>query len=251
MFSKFSVSKALLISLSFFVSHVANAELTQVSVLITPDKTDCSGANAYFDDPNTTTNSFSDCRIFVENGEDALAYLSDVIIKLDVSEEDKDFYVDTDGISTNYTDKIDRIDFTTMKFDDGDKNTSGSWVYNNGEYTYPDIRFWTAKAGDDFLLFWQVDSKEVPGNCLEGTNDLNLSYNCMSLAQSVTEGTWSTPNTNTNSLSHITFFGGLCSEDDTNYDTNCGTTTQVPEPASIALFGLALLGLAARRKSSF
>jgi len=242
MFSKFSFSKALFISLSFFISFAANAALTQVSVFIASNN-ECSGANHTF----STGGGFSNCQIFVKDANGTNQYLSDVIIKFD-----GDLTVDTDGISNNYINDIDAIndfDFSQLT----DKNKAGTWVYNDGEFTYPDIRFWLAKSGSNstagFNLYWKVDSDNISDTCKEGTDAFNLTFACMSLAESVTTGTWATPENK--ELSHITFFGGLCEETDANDGPNCGTTTQVPEPASIALFGLALLGLAARRKNSF
>lgn len=237
-------SKALLLSLSLFISYAANAELTQVSVLITEESNDC-GNNKYFDDPNDGTNGFESCRIFVENGNE-LAYLSDIIIKFGGNDEDFD---NSHQISSNYDGQVQASDFDVTF---NGTNTSGSWVYNDNQFKYPDIRFWTAKAGNDFKLFWQVDSTEIPANCLTGTNDFNLSYACMSLAESVTTGSWTTPVNGGGQiagLSHITFFGGLCSEKDMNLDSNCETTQQVPEPTSIALLALALLGITAQRKN--
>jgi len=240
MSSKFSLIKALTLGLSLVISCAVNAELTQVSVLIEPTSNDC-GNNKYFDDPNGDINGFSNCRIFVANGNE-LAYLSDVIIKFGGNDDNFD---SSHEISSNYTDSIHPNDFS-LTFDDN-TNTSGSWVYNNNVFKYPDIRFWTAKAGNDFLLFWMVNSAAIPDSCMAGSNNSNLSYACMSLAESVTTGTWTTPENK--GLSHITFFGGLCSENDINFDTNCGDTPQdVPEPATFMLFALALLGIAARRK---
>ncbi|MDX2367682.1 MAG: PEP-CTERM sorting domain-containing protein [Colwellia sp.] len=250
MFSKKLFPKILVLGFSLFVSYAANAELTQVSVLITESSNDC-GNNKYFDDPNpdSVLNGFSNCRISVDNGGE-LAYLSDVIIKFGGNDADFD---GSHEISSNYTGVVQADDFDLTA---NASNTSGSWIYNNNEFTYPDIRFWTVKAGNDFVLFWQVDLTETPDNCLTGTDDFNLSFACMNLAQSVTTGSWATPVNGGGQiagLSHITFFGGLCSEDDLNFDSSCGTTptttTGIPEPTSIALFSLALFGIVARRKN--
>ena len=185
MLSKNIFSKALLLGLSLFVSYAANAQLTQVSVLITETSNDC-GTNKYFDDPYDGINGFDSCRISVMNGNE-LAYLSDVIIQFGGNDDDFDGSHD---ISSNYVGQVQASDFDLTS---NDSNTSGSWVYNDDQFKYPDIRFWTAKAGNDFVLFWQVDSTEIPENCLTGTNNFNLSYACMSLAESVTTGSWTTP----------------------------------------------------------
>jgi len=247
MFSNLSFLKAALLSLSFTLCSFATAQLTQVSVLIEPTSNDC-GTNKYFDDPNGTLTGFSNCRIFVDNGGE-LAYLSDVIIKFGSGSEnfDNSLVNNTAEISSNYTGNTQASEFA-LAFDDN-TNSSGTWTYNNNVFKYPDIRFWTAKAGNDFLLFWMVDATEIPTNCTAGENGANLTYGCMSLAESVTTGTWTTPESR--GLSHITFFGGLCSESDVNFDSNCGPGTEVPEPTSIALFALALLGITARHKRFF
>ncbi len=243
MFLKNTFSKALLFGLAFFLSGAANATLTQVSVLIDA-KQDCSSNDAYFN----TGSGFSDCAISVLDNNNVRAYLSDVIIKFDYTESGA---VQETTVGSEYIGKINGDSFgdqsSDITFDDS-TNSSGDWTYNDGIYTYPDIRFWTAKTGKGgFYLFWQVDSSEIPDNCVTGTDSSNLSFACMNLAQSVTQGTWSTPTAK--KLSHITFFGGLCSEDDANNAANCGTTTQqVPEPTSIALFALALFGIAVNRK---
>jgi len=220
-----------------FLSYAANASLTQVSVLIQSNN-ECSGPTHTF----STGGGFTNCQISVTDDDGIIQYLSDVIVKYngDLSHSET---------SINYTVANDAFQFSNTTGD----NPSGTWLYNEGVFTYPDIRFWLAKAGSGqtggFNLFWMVNSDEIPDNCTSGTNANNLSFACMSLAQSVTTGSWTTPTNNNGSmkgLSHITFFGGICSEG----DDNCGST-DVPEPSSIALFALALFGIVVKRKKKY
>ena len=242
MFSKSSLIKALTLGLSLLLSYSVNAELTQVSVLITQDNTDCNG---YFDDPNPDYNGFSSCRITMSDSNGDEHSLSDVIIK---------FEGQSSEISKQYLDPVQKVFAEDFDFIfDNTPNGSGSWEYNDNVFKYPDIRFWTAKAAGGgnsnggFKLFWKVNNINNT-TCATGESSNNLTFACMSLAESVTTGTWTTPENK--GLSHITFFGGLCSEEDfQNLDSNCVNTPQeVPEPTTLMLFALALFGVLAKRK---
>lgn len=102
--------------------------------------------------------------------------------------------------------------------------SSGSFTYS-GTAPDPNVKYWAAKAGNGFNLFWTVDDSEVMAGGACETGSLNLA--CLQAAQSVFSGTWSTPGGK--ELSHLSFY-------------NSGV---VPVPAAVWLFGSGLLGLVA------
>jgi hypothetical protein len=93
---------------------------------------------------------------------------------------------------------------------------SGIWAYTPDSLEDPEIRYWVAKGGNGFNLFWY------------GPDDNPL--NAIAVARDGTENSWFTPGQK--GLSHLSW-----------YDT--GTPPgEVPEPGAIALLGIGALGLA-------
>jgi hypothetical protein len=232
------------------VSDIINHQngLSTVSVLI-PSKNECSGPDHYF----STGGGFTECAISVISG--TPKYLADVIAKFDETLIDDTAIDDDYEESTKYEAQVEASmwSFTDSNGDIliGNKG-AGTWEYTNPN-DYPDIRYWLAKAGSGntggFRLFWTIETSEANNCGIDENITTNLNYNCMNLAQSVTSGSWTTPQNNNESLkglSHITFFGGLCES-----DNSCGdSSVSVPEPTTLAIFALGLIGLGVRRKQA-
>ena len=136
-----------------------------------------------------------------------------------------------DGNLTTVTDinsAFPSIDGTEFAFSNtGNGNGTGTWTYTAGPND-PSIRYWVAKAGPGFNLFYDVDD----------ATGCNIYTDCLSDANVVTTGDWITPSGGggPRDLSHITF-----------YDT--GNNGTVPEPLTILGAGAAIgFGASFKRK---
>jgi len=153
------------------------------------------------------------CQVFVNDESGEPIQISPLIAKYEPNG-------DVDELNSDFT-SFDGSEITI----DGD--AVGSWSYIMGEDD-PGVRYWAAKAGNGFNLFWYIDDANAD-TCSGDTYTLA----CLNLAEVVTEGTWFTPDEK--ELSHISF-----------YDSEA--PTYVPEPGSIALLGLGMLGLGLARR---
>jgi hypothetical protein len=167
---------------------------------------------------NGSSPGFKNCVIAIDGVE-----LSPVIAKYEV--DDFGAVTNTEINDISYP-SIDGFEFTISY--DAD-TSSGSWTYA-GTAPDPNVKFWVAKAGPAFNLFWNVDDSETMAGGACETTTFNLA--CMQAAQNAFSGSWDTPGGR--GLSHITF-----------YDSGI-----VPIPAAVWLFGTGLLGLVgvARRR---
>lgn len=171
---------------------------------------DCNG---YFG--TADINGFKGCNVQFEGTQ-----LSPVIAKYDI-----DAYgnVETPEVNDLLYPSIDGSEFSITL----DTDASGSWSYT-GTAPDPNVKYWTAKSGNGFTLFWNVSDADAAGVC--AGDAWNLA--CLQAAQHTSGGDWYTADGK--ALSHITFY-------------NSGV---VPVPAAVWLFGSGLLGLVgvARRK---
>lgn len=171
---------------------------------------DCSG---YFG------TGFDSCAVFVFS-DDKKIELSPVIAKFNegfsLSDANGTLFPSVDGTEFNFSNT-------------SSGNKTGTWDYTPG-VDDPAVRYWSAKAGPKFLLFWEVaDAAVQTGGACDVPDVYTL--NCLDIALAVDTGDWTTPDNK--SLSHITF-----------YDT-----AVVPLPAAAWLFGsgLGLLGWMRRK----
>ena len=137
----------------------------------TGNPNDCSGLFGKFSDP-------CDVGYFL----DPMVEVSPIIAK---------YEVDEDKWETNPDFLIDPATAFTLT---GILGSSGTWSYNLDD---PVIRYVVAKASDGFYLTWEVENS--PAVCSGGSYNLD----CLSLAQTMTSGSWSTGQ---NGLSHISFY---------------------------------------------
>ncbi|TKB43967.1 hypothetical protein [Thalassotalea mangrovi] len=172
--------------------------------------------------------SFDDCWIFAADFPDEL--ISPVIGKFEPSQNGG---FNLSDVSGNFPD-VDGGEWEFMLDADGDLS-QGNWTYNPDEgEDDPGIRFWVAKAGDGFTLYWEVSDEDYANLCGGGASVNTLA--CMSAAETITAGSW---DTGMQDLSHITF-----------YNTGLEPPSQVSEGNTTALFTLGLIGLLTARRQS-
>lgn len=152
---------------------------------------------------------FSSCIIYAEDLGQGDGDISSIIVKYDVEEGWE--------ISTNWPD-FDETSIDLMGTMQGD--SSGSWSYGGDE-----IRFWVIKSSTGFRVYYDTDDAAC--------SDANAStFNCMVNATMVNGGDWTT--INQQGISHISFYN---------------SEVIVPEPGTLALIGLGLLGMSMRRRA--
>jgi len=118
--------------------------------------------------------------------------------------------------------------------------TAGTWSYNPGS-TDPGIRYWAAKNGQGFELFWTIDDSAT--TCVAGSN---FSLSCLNEALIVDSGTWATAGGK--NLSHLSFYDSdpaVCAPG----SIDCGVIepNEIPEPTILLLFAMGVGGLGLRK----
>lgn len=234
-FSRLLGSSALVAGLAVVgtLSGVAVRSASAATVVMAQDfnENDCSG---FFG------SGFDACQIF-----DGIE-ISPVIAKFDTTDPGSVLPATATDINNTKFPSVDGTEWTFSGVTTDSK--TGTWTYNRGTDD-PGIRYWAAKAGRDFKLFWVVDDSVVGGvgsTCDTSGSQTAYTLACLAEAQVVTTGTWTTPGNK--ALSHITFYDSEDPVDPPEEEEPRG----VPEPSSLLGLGAVMAGTFAfrRRKSN-
>jgi len=214
-----------------------DARAATVTVSETFDGNDCTGLFG---------TGFGSCNIFFNTDTGEQIKLSPVIAKYEF-DDDGELVEKTDDngdplpnpeINSSLYSSVDGGEFG-WTFASSSSTSSGSWSYEPG-VDDPGVKYWAAKGGNFFNLFWTVNetATEGGGAC---TGDNLYTLACLSEALTVTSGDYVTPINSQNGqnfgLSHLTFY-------------NSEPPVVIPLPAGGLLLITALggLGIAARRR---
>lgn len=208
------MTKRLFTTMAFFVTSLFATSGMATTVSASFDGNDCAG---YFG------TGFEACTIFID-ADGQHVELSPVIAKYDVN-DDGSF---TTEVNSSEFGSVDGNEFSISMT----TSTTGTWTYDR-DLDDPGVRFWVAKAGSGFTLFWDVDQSVIDSGVCDMADYYTL--DCLAEANVVTGGAYATGGAG---LSHITFYDSV--------DPHV-----VPVPAAVWLMGSGLVGLVAvarRRK---
>lgn len=167
----------------------AGVQAASTTVMASFTGNDCAG---FFGD------NFEACTIFINDAGERIE-LSPVIAKYEYNDVDDVLFVD-DINGLEYP-SVDGSEFQFPTYDAGNDANTGSWTYTQGTGD-PFVRYWATKAGNDndgtggFKLFWVVDDFFINNGTCYGepsTGSENYTLGCLSAAQTVQAGDWTTP----------------------------------------------------------
>jgi len=222
-----TINKVLMVLASscLFAPLAANAALISAD-FTGNDGNDCAGF--FGGNGEEEEKGFDACQIFFDKDGQRIE-ISPVIAKYDAEDPNDHDVNNTDFQDTSLSD-----------FDFGDlgNSTSGHWKTSEtfDPAKDPGVRYWAAKGGNAFRLFWEIDETEdTSGAC--NSNPFNLE--CLNLAQVVTGGDWNTFSLDGKNpaISHLTLY-------------NSEPPRMVPEPASLLLFGIGMFALGVIRRKA-
>lgn len=219
------------------VSFQLKASPITISHLFSGQQNDCAGVFEL-------GNGFNTCNIFVEGGTGL--EISPIIAKYE-----------TDGSGWETANGFASVTGDEWAGSDPFAGSGGDWMYTQGPGD-PGVRFWAAKASDGFTLFWTIDDGAELATCDAGAN--YFTETCLNFAMVVNSGSWATEGGK--DLSHISFYNHEdvvpCdpSDPDCNPEPPCDPSdpdcnpeppSEIPEPATLLLFGIGILGLGVGR----
>lgn len=175
---------------------------------------------------------FDACQIFGYDENERIE-ISPVIAKFGDDSEVNDTKFPTASLND-----FDVTGFGENVSDDSDNESLGHWnISGSFDPTFdPGVRYWAAKGGNNFRLFWQIDDNDENASACD-TDPFNLT--CLNLAQVVTGGNWDTSGLGGKdpAISHLTLY-------------NSEPPRMVPEPASLLLFGIGMFALGFIRRQN-